>query len=80
MKINFNEVSRQKGFRFGARKYGTIESETAKGTFYQWSKVRERDGKTYSYHCTCGDFMFRGNKRCKHIRSVQEKEAELRSK
>jgi hypothetical protein len=77
MKITFHEVKRGHGPKYGARKYGEVASESTPGVKYQWAKVRERNRDRYVYRCTCGDYLFRGNTNCKHIKAAKAKEASL---
>lgn len=79
MRIEFHTVKRGKGERYGARKYGRIESETVSGLWYDISKVRVKNKKCYAYKCSCGDFIFRNNSRCKHILLFLKEELRCRN-
>lgn len=74
MKVIYHEVKRGKGPKYGARKYGQVESDTNPGTFYDVAKVRDHFRPTYSYQCQCADFIFRNNRNCKHIAAFKARE------
>lgn len=66
------KVDRNKGNRFGARKYAKVESED---TFEKYTvvKVRTRGTRNYTYKCTCPDYLYR-NHPCKHIKTFKDRE------
>ena len=68
-------VKRNKGIKYGARKYIKVRSDTDPKKTYVITKVRKRNSKNYKYMCTCMDFIMR-NHPCKHIKRFQTKEKE----
>ena len=74
-KMNITTVKRNKGERFGARKYATIESSTIEGQTYKVAKFRVWYKYHYTYKCLCLHHFFR-QKKCKHI--VEFMQAEIK--
>ena len=72
--MNITIARRNKGERFGVRKYATVESFT-EGQQYKVGKARVRNTNRYIYKCTCPHNFFR-QKKCKHI--VEFMQAEIK--
>ena len=68
---------RNKGERYGARKYAKVVSKTNPSKVYLVTKVRVRNTKDYTYNCTCEHFVYR-QKQCKHIAEFKIVESRLR--
>lgn len=64
--MNITIAKRNRGERFGARKYAKVESQTTEGQAYTVAKIRVRNCNHYTYVCTCPHHVFR-QKKCKHI-------------
>jgi len=71
--MKIKKVDKNKGNKFGARKYAEVDSDTYFGVKYTVVKVRVKNTKNYAYKCTCPDHIYR-NRECKHIREFKLKE------
>ncbi len=73
-KLDITKTPKNRGQKFGARKYAAVPSVTRPGIEYVVVKVRLRgESRHYAYRCTCPDFMFR-NRQCKHIQAFKKQE------
>lgn len=68
---------RNKGERYGARKYAKVVSKTNPSKVYIVTKVRVRNAKHYTYSCTCEHFVYR-QKQCKHIEEFKTVEGSFK--
>ena len=68
-------VQRGRGDKFGARKYGTVNSFTSRRTYKVIKRRLPGKSRNYQYKCSCPDAFFR-SRQCKHIEHFKKAENE----